>query len=189
MKIAGKQNIKNQSLIIAGVVTVGLIIFFFNFVYNPIQARKREVKTQLDEAKGKLAEARSIADRREVIERDLIILQHKISLMSEMLPQKKEIPSLLKTITTKANESGVKIVSFRPGTLLAREFYNEIPIEVSMKAGYNALGIFFTKIGNLNRIVNIENVQMSPAGSGTARETISATFTIKAFTYAEGGGF
>lgn len=189
MKIAEKQNIKNQSLIIAGVVIIILIFLFFNFVYSPMQTRKREVKTQLDEANGKLAEAQSIADKKEIIERDLTILQHKISLMGEMLPQKKEIPSLLKMITTKANESGVKIASFKPGTIAVREFYNEIPIEVTVRAGYNSLGVFFTKIGSLYRIVNIENVQISPLGSEVNRETINASFVIKAFTYAEGGGF
>ena len=109
--------------------------------------------------------------------------------MGEMLPQKKEIPKFLKTIISRANDSSIRMVTFQPTAIITREFYNEVPVTVNVRGSFNNLGQFFAKIGNLNRIVNVENVQLTAATSvDNPRETLNAAFTIKTFTYTEGGG-
>lgn len=189
MKTGDKQNPQQQVMIMTGIVALAILFLFKQFAYDPLQEKITAVNGSLGTVQQKLQEARSVADKKEILDRDMANLQRKLAYMSEMLPQKKEIPKIVKIITTKANESSVKFISLRPSTIVAREFYNEVPIELTVKASFNNLGQFFTKIGNLNRIANVEGVQITPSGAvDNMRETINATFVIKTFTYAEGGG-
>ena len=189
MKTGDKQNPQQQVMIMTGIVALAILFLFKQFAYNPLQDKITAINGNLASVQQKLQEARSVADKKEIIDRDTANLQKKLAYMSEMLPQKKEIPKIVKIITTKANESSVRFVALRPSTIVAREFYNEVPIELNVKANFNNLGQFFTRIGNLNRIANVEGVQITPSGSiDSMRETINASFVIKTFTYAEGGG-
>ncbi len=189
MKIGDKKNLqKKQVLIMAVVMSVVILFLFKNFAYDTLNSKIQGVEVKLNEAKAKLTDANSIADRKELIDRELSLLQTKLAYMGEMLPQKKEIPTFLKTIISRANDSNIRMITFQPTAIITREFYNEVPVSVNIRGSYNNLGQFFAKIGNLNRIVNVESVQLSASPGENTRETISAAFTIKTFTYNEGGG-
>ncbi|MDD5492900.1 MAG: type 4a pilus biogenesis protein PilO [bacterium] len=189
MKIGDKKNLQQKQVMIMAVVMGVVILFLFkNFAYDTLHEKIQGVDVKLNEAKAKLADANSIADKKELIDKELATLQNKLAYMGEMLPQKKEIPKFLKTIISRANDNTIRMISFQPTALITREFYNEVPVSVNIRGSYNSLGQFFAKIGNLNRIVNVENVQLSASSSDNLRETISAAFTIKTFTYTEGGG-
>lgn len=189
MKIGDKKNLQQKQVMIMAVVMSVVILFLFkNFAYDTLHAKTQAIDTKLNEAKAKLADANSIADKKELIDKELATLQNKLSYMGEMLPQKKEIPKFLKTIISRANDNSVRMLTFQPSAIITREFYNEVPVTVNIRANFNNLGQFFAKVGNLNRIVNVENVQLSASPGENTRETISAAFTLKTFTYTEGGG-
>src|SRR2546423_13580549 len=76
------------------------------------------------------------------------------------LPDQKEIPDLLMNISNKARESGLDILSFRPKTENPQEFYAEIPVDVTVRGGFHSLVGFFDEVGRLNRLVNINNIDM-----------------------------
>jgi type IV pilus assembly protein PilO len=187
-KTGDKQKSQNQAVIVAVIMGVLIIVLFWNLAYSPLTERIAKLNTDIAAVQVKLDEANGIAGQQTQVERELATVQRNLTMMSEMLPQKKDIPKMLKLITQRGNENSIKFNNFRPTALIPREFYNEVPIEMSVKANFNNLGQFFTKLGNLNRIVNIENVQISPGTADNARESISASFVIKTFTYAEGGG-
>ena len=187
-KTGEKTKSQNQAIIVAVIMGILIIILFWNLAYSPLLSRIGKLDSDIKVVQQKLDEANSIAGQQTQIERELATVQRNLALMSEMLPQKKDIPKMLKLITQKGNENSIRFNTFRPSALIPREFYNEVPIEMSVRSSFNNLGQFFTKLGNLNRIVNVENVQLTPGGTESARETINATFVIKTFTYAEGGG-
>jgi len=187
-KTGDKLKSQNQAVIVAVIMGVLIIILFWNLAYSPLKDRTTKLNADIAAVQVKLDEANVIAGQQTQIERELATVQRNLAMMSEMLPQKKDIPKMLKVITQRGNENSVKFNTFRPTALIPREFYNEVPIEMSVKASFNNLGQFFTKLGNLNRIVNIENVQLSPGAVDNAKESINASFVVKTFTYAEGGG-
>jgi type IV pilus assembly protein PilO len=188
VKIGDKKNLQQKQVLIMAIVMGVVIVFLFkNFAYDTLNSRIQAVGVKLTEAKAKLAEANAIADKKEIIERELAVLQNKLAYMGEMLPQKKEIPKFLKTIISRSNDNSIRMITFQPSAIITREFYNEVPVSVNIKGSFNNLGQFFTKVGNLNRIVNVENVQLSATPGENARETLSASFTLKTFTYTEGG--
>lgn len=66
------------------------------------------------------------------------------------------------------------------------KFYDEIPINVSVSGGFHNLLMFFNSVGNLPRIINIENISMVDAkdvkGQGYVVKT---SCIIKTYVFSE----
>ena len=110
-------------------------------------------------------------------ERKKVDAQFKEAL--KILPEKKEIPSLLITITRLGLESNLIFRSFTPGAESGKDFYASIPVSIAVTGKYHDVAVFFDKVGKMERIVNILNVNMSPKGSLST----DLNTTCKAVTY------
>jgi type IV pilus assembly protein PilO len=80
----------------------------------------------------------------------------------KLLPNKREIPSLLRTITQLGTDSHLDFLLFSPKKEKAENFYIEIPVAIKVSGTYHNVASFFDKVGRMERIVNILDVSMSP---------------------------
>ncbi len=96
------------------------------------------------------------------------------------LPEKEEIPTLLAGISQAGKDAGLEFVLFQPKKEAAKGFYAEIPVEMSIKGGYHQIAVFFDRVANLPRIVNLRRVKMAP---DTKKETSFLNMTCQAVTY------
>jgi type IV pilus assembly protein PilO len=80
----------------------------------------------------------------------------------KLLPNTKEIPSLLKSITQLGTDSQLEFLLFTPQRERAQDFFMEIPVSIEVSGTYHNVAIFFDKVGQMERIVNILNVSMTP---------------------------
>lgn len=101
-----------------------------------------------------------------------------------LLPNKKEIPTLLRTITQFGSDSQLEFRLFSPQRERAKEFYMEIPVSIEVSGNYHNVAVFFEKVGGMDRIVNILNVSMNPVNE---RSTTLVT-KCDAVTYRFKGG-
>jgi type IV pilus assembly protein PilO len=66
---------------------------------------------------------------------------------------------------------------FRPGSIVAKDYYAELPISVRITGRYHDLGAFAGDIANLPRIVTLNNLNLTTAKDGMlALETTAKTF-------------
>jgi type IV pilus assembly protein PilO len=77
------------------------------------------------------------------------------------LPNEKEIPEILRTITNLGKESNLEFTLFRPKAEEPKQFYANVPIELIVSGSYHNTGIFFDKVGKLPRIINVVDFNMS----------------------------
>ena len=73
------------------------------------------------------------------------------------LPDKKEIPKLLKSISNLSKEAGLDVLLFKPQGEQLGQFYARVPVQLRFVGSYHRIGMFFYNVGTLSRIVNIEN--------------------------------
>ncbi len=78
-----------------------------------------------------------------------------------LLPDSREIPGLLTSISMMGNESGLEFLLFKPNPEVQKEFYAEIPVEIIVIGPYHNVAVFFDKVAKLSRIVNVSGVAMS----------------------------
>ena len=80
------------------------------------------------------------------------------------LPDTKEIPDLLSSISSLGRESGLEILQFRQKPEKFEDFYAEVPVDILVRGTYHQVAAFFDKVGRMARIVNVGNVATkSPA--------------------------
>src|SRR5210317_1147251 len=83
---------------------------------------------------------------------------------SVLLPQKKEIPSLLTNISALGTNSGLNMSRFQPGGERKQEFYAVIPVSLSVQGPYHNIGTFLYEVSKLDRIVSATYVSLGGGG-------------------------
>jgi type IV pilus assembly protein PilO len=105
--------------------------------------------------------------------------------LEAQLPAEKEVSELLRQVSDLGIKAGLDTVLWRPGSRTvhsSKEVY-EIPVNVEMRGNYHSLGYFFSKISELSRIVNINNISLKSLGKGPAKGSSKLIATFSARTY------
>lgn len=82
------------------------------------------------------------------------------------LPETQEIPSLLAGVSEAGKDAGLDFLLFQPKGENRKDFYAEIPVDIVVSGSYHQVALFFDKVANLPRIVNIRNVKLAPQSRG-----------------------
>ncbi|MBW2038869.1 MAG: type 4a pilus biogenesis protein PilO [Deltaproteobacteria bacterium] len=102
------------------------------------------------------------------------------------LPDKKEIPNLLKNISNMGKEAGLEVLLFKPQGEQPGQFYAKVPVELKFVGSYHRIGIFFYHVGTLSRIVSIEKFAIEKAPAKKKGETLLHTScTATTYRYVE----
>ena len=175
-----------KALILLGIIVaiVGLYVYLY---YLP---RSETLKTKQDELaklQAKLNEQKKVVADLPRFEKELKELESKFKNALTLLPDKREIPSLLTNISNLARNSGLDILLFEPKPEVPKSFYAEIPVEMELSGRYHDLGSFFDRISKLPRIVNITGITMK---KGKAKKEVdfsklNASFQAVTFKFIE----
>jgi len=158
------------------VLLAGLFVYF---VYLPKTEEIATTREEIAKLQQKLNQAvvRARALKKFEVEYAEVDAQFQEAL--RLLPNTKEIPSLLKSITQLGTDSNLEFLLFSPQRERGQDFFMEIPVSIEVSGTYNNVAIFFDKVGQMERIVNILNVSMTPQKE---RSTI-VTARFDAVTY------
>ena len=148
---------------VAGALVIYLIIaavLWFAF----IKPTKDEIMVAQNR-NGKLVternENRDIAENRERWERRVEVLNEELAKAIKELPNEREIPELLRRISSIGKKIGLEFLLFQPLPEVPREFYADVPVKLKIEGSFHEVATFFDRIGKLNRIVNIRDISMS----------------------------
>lgn len=157
------------------VVVVGLWFAWLNSSELELEAEQAtEVKLRED-YKVKLGKAVNLDVLRKQREQ---VLQY-VTQLEKQLPSKAEMDALLSDINQAGLGRSLQFELFRPGQVLVRDYYAELPIALRVTGRYHDIGSFASDIANLSRIVTLNNVQVAPRADGT----LSLDATAKTFRY------
>jgi len=146
--------------IFAGTIVI-LAAAFWYFVYDPYSTEIAETEGKIAKLQTEINKAKARASNlRFEVEYAEVDAQFQEAL--KLLPNTKEIPSLLKSITQLGTDSQLEFLLFSPQRERAQDFFMEIPVSIEVSGTYHNVAIFFDKVGQMERIVNILNVSMTP---------------------------
>ena len=96
----------------------------------------------------------------------------------KQLPNKSQMDALLVDINQAGIGRGLQFDLFKPAPHeIQKEFYAELPIEIRLVGAYNDMGAFAGDIGQLPRIVTLNNVSIQATKQGTlVMEATARTF-------------
>jgi type IV pilus assembly protein PilO len=181
--------LKNRNLAIAA-AALGLIcvIFYayYSLVYAPLGKTIEQDHRTVADLTQKLDLARARAGQLSKIQAEMAGLQVDVAQLEKQLPKDRELPSLIRVFTHRAEAFGVALSSFAPQRLVPKGLYDEIPYAVTMTTSFHSLGRFLTAMGKGERLFAARNLALTSAVSKSDNtKTINATFTLVSFKYHE----
>jgi type IV pilus assembly protein PilO len=84
-----------------------------------------------------------------------------VSQLEKQLPSKAEMDALLTDINQAGVGRAAGLKLFKPGQVIVKEYYAELPITVRVIGNYHDLGAFASDLANLPRIVTLNNVSIA----------------------------
>lgn len=117
-----------------------------------------------------------------------VLIQQKTSVLKEVerleknLPSKAEMDELLSDINRSGINRSMKFELFRPGQVIIRDSYAEIPVNIKVLGRYKDLGGFAIDLSTLPRIVLLKDLVIVPAPE-LGKNILSITATLNTFRY------
>ncbi|MBI2960628.1 MAG: type 4a pilus biogenesis protein PilO [Betaproteobacteria bacterium] len=137
--------------------------------------RSQEVKLK-DEYKAKKQQAVNL----DLYRQQLREIDSSFGALLKQLPNRSQMDALLVDINQAGLGRGLQFNLFKPAPQeLLREFYAELPITLKINGGYHDIGQFASDIGQLSRIVTLNDIALAAAKDGT----IAMDATAKTFRY------
>jgi type IV pilus assembly protein PilO len=145
--------------ILAGLIMFFLVIGYF-YVYLPGDDKVTKSAEEITGVRGDRDRKKALSANLPKLQKELQEWDAKLKAAVAQLPDRKEIPDLLSSLSTKAREAGLEILLFRPRAENFQEFYAEIPVDIVVRGGFFNAVTFFDEVGKLNRLVNIDNIDL-----------------------------
>lgn len=118
----------------------------------------------------------------EALRRQREQIQQYVIQLEKQLPSKAEMAALLSDINQAGLGRSLQFELFRPGQIVVREYYAELPIEVRVTGKYHDMGAFASDVAHLSRIVTLNNISINPV-SKDAAGSLTMTATARTFRY------
>ena len=150
----------SKKLMILILIILIFVLLGHYYIYKPKSRKIMILEPEIAKLKRTLQENLEITKGIKDIEEELKKIQNRLSQAQAQLPTEKEIPNLLTKISDLGSGVGLDFVLFQPKAEVPKEFYNEVPIDIRIKATYHTVAQFFDMIAHLPRIVNISNINM-----------------------------
>lgn len=180
-KIAKLPNKQKIALLILVLVGVGAVLVFL--LLKPKYQELKEAEGTLSNLKVQVEENRQLAAKLPVLLKEYDRLQKELAAALTELPNQKEIPALLTSVTDEGKRAGLDFLLFRPKGEEAKDFYAAVPVDITVSGTYGSVGNFFSAVAKLPRIVNISNVAFSDIKSTSDKPRMKVTCVATTFRF------
>ena len=109
--------------------------------------------------RAKLGQAVNLAELR----KQKLQVEEYVTQLEKQLPGKADMDALLSDINQAGLGRGLQFELFRPGQVVVKDYYAELPIAIKVAGRYHDIGAFAGDIANLSRIVTLHNLNISAA--------------------------
>ena len=158
----------------------------FYFLYYTDKAKEiKGLENQAATLRQEITTAKAIAAK---LDEHLAEMEETKRLFAEasvLLPQKKEIPSLLTNISALGTNSGLNMATFSPGGERIKEFYAEIPVTISVNGPYHNIGTFLYEVSKLDRIVSAININLGGGKMQRGEMVLSSNINLITYRFLE----
>jgi type IV pilus assembly protein PilO len=147
-----------------------LVVFFVTLLagaayyyvyYNNENQKNQQLATKIAEKKAENDRLREFEPKLKQLERDMAILEQQIEREKKVVPDDKDADQFIRLLHDTAASAGIKIRRYTSQPTANHEFYSEVPFAIDIDGPYYSVLNFFQRVSELERIVNIDNLQVS----------------------------
>lgn len=168
-------------------VFVGLIGIYWFTLYGGQRQQLHSLQGQLSKLEARINESRAVASNLKTFQEKRESLKAELAEALRRLPNQKELPILLTDITSLGKKSGLEFRSFKPAKEVPHGFYAEVPIQIELTGGYHDVAVFFDRLSQLSRIVNLGALEISIASYTGETPLLRVKGVATTYRFNEGG--
>ena len=168
MKNFKAQLIKNQKLVIYGIITACLLVANYSLFLRPTFVSLKETMPRLAQMQRQLASDKNLAANIPRFKSQIESMREAISSHRKKFSTRQEIAELLKGLSEIAKDSNVKIISIKPHQLveaqsanMASGAYQKFPISIKAVCGYHQLGAFLNRLENDETFMRVSDIKIT----------------------------
>ncbi len=154
---------------LAGLAVVALVYFFFFWsdLSNAVTAAKdRNAQLQQEDVAASQAYKAYVDDSTKLEEK-----KARARDLNKVLPETAEMASFLQAVNQQAEIAGLKVKTVNPLEPQKQPFYARVPVKLAVTGKFHQIAKFFAGISRLDRIINVENIEMGQPKVGDNDET------------------
>jgi len=152
------------------VVVVGWFLLLSSAT-DDLDAERAKEPTLKTDYRNKLSQAVNLPELR----KQKLQVEEYVTQLEKQLPGKAEMDALLSDINTAGLGRGLQFELFRPGQVVVKDYYAELPISIRVTGRYHDIGAFAADVANLSRIVTLHNMNITGAKDGGGALAMDAT--------------
>ncbi len=152
---------RNKRLSILGLSVVFVLGVYFWLLSLPVYRDISRLNAELAKLQNKKAEQEAIVENLEGFKKEYLRLQASLDKAMAQLPNQKEIPSLLESISNLGRDCGLELPLFKPDKEVPKDFYAEVPVDVKIIGAFGDIASFFSKVARLPRIVTVSTFEIA----------------------------
>lgn len=144
---------------LVAILALGYWVIFYSDISAKIETEhKRQASLRTDLSTQQQAQASYLADRDE-----LAMRQQRQRDLNKALPPDTEPAAFLSALQQAANVSGIDLRAWQPQDEKTDAFYARFPMKLEMGGRFHQIAKFAYEVGRVDRIINMENIEISDA--------------------------
>jgi type IV pilus assembly protein PilO len=172
-----------QKLAALALLLIAVGAGFFFGLEKPKLDELKNLQGKLAKIRSEVAETKKLASNLPKFRAEFEGLKKDLDNALTELPNSKEIPSLLTSITSAGKSAGLDFLVFRPKAETPKEFYAEVPVDIVVSGPFIGIANFFVAVSNLPRIVNISNVAFGDIRNDRGRNLVKVNCQATTFRF------
>ncbi len=158
--------------VMAAVCAAGYFMYW-STQFEEFEALVAKESTLKDQYRSKMGQAINL----DALKAQKVQVDVYVERLQKQLPSKAEMASLLTDINQAGVGRGLTFELFKPGSVVVRDYYAELPIEIRLVGSYHDLGAFASDMANLPRIVTLNNMSLTTDKDGAlVLDAVAKTF-------------
>jgi type IV pilus assembly protein PilO len=180
-----KLSTSRKILILVVILCVITGVYFYS-MFTPQKKELDAMKTELSKLVEELEKSKAIARDLEKYKAQVEQMNKELSVALTQLPTQKEIPEILKSISSLGKESQLEFTVFRPKPEDPQQYYAKVPIELGIVGSYHNTGTFFDRVSKQPRIINVVDFNMTKLNmKGRDEATVRVSCVLNTYRYLE----
>lgn len=163
-------------MVVAVVVGYALVLADEQAALEAEQNREPQLRADYS---AKLAQAVNLPELRKQKSQ----VEEYVTQLEKQLPGKAEIDSLMTDINQSGIGRSLQFELFRPGQVVVKDYYAELPIAVKVSGRYHDIGSFAADVSNLSRIVTLNNIVLLAPNAKDANGPLTMEAIARTYRY------
>jgi type IV pilus assembly protein PilO len=143
------------------VFLVLIFVLYYVLIHTDIgskidNARRQSAQLDSDLAAQRQSQASYFADKDQ-----LTMHQQRQRELNKALPENTEVAAFLSSIQQVSNVSGINLIAWQPQDEKSEAYYAKVPMKLEMTGRFHQIAKFIYEVGKLDRIINMENIELT----------------------------